>query len=499
MNLATARFLKRAREVGVRKVAGSSKLQLVMQFLSESLLITLTAAFLCVFLIYIFLPLFNEIAQKQIPFSILFQTNLILLFPGVVLFTGILGGSYPAFYLSSFKPINVLKGRMASKRGKPMLRKALVVTQFIISLALLTSTLIAYRQLEFLSNKNLGFDREHVVLVNMRDPGLREKFQPLKNELLTIPEVVYVSTASNAPGNNMPRMRLGVETNDGNIEEDKTVEFYFADFDFIQTLGMEIIEGRNLDEQFSSDTAFSVLVNEAMVSQMNWDHPLGKKVKLPVFGQDSTVTKEVVGVIKDFHQKSLYDHIEPLLVQYANSSFVLYVKIDGNDISNTLQKLENSWRSIHPDRPFDFSFLDQDFAANYDEDKRRGKIFAVFSVLSIVIACLGLLGLVAFTTEERNKDIAIRKINGASTPNLVILLSKDFLMLVLLGAIIALPVTWYYMDNWLNNFAYKIILLNELGLALKATILLIIATMLTVGYHTIRTATKNPVRYLRSD
>ena len=497
MNLATARYSKRAREVGIRKVAGSSKLQLVLQFLSESLFITLLATILSVFLIYLFLPLFNDISGKQIPYSTLFETNLVLLLAGIALFAGILGGSYPAFYLSSFKAVNVLKGRMTSKGGMPALRKTLVIVQFFISLGMLTSTLVVYKQLEFLSNKDLGFNKEQVVLVNMPSPELRKKFQPLKNELLTIPKVRSVSTASQAPGNYAHKGIFGVETNDGIIEE-RSVDFFFIDFDFVHTLGMEIIEGRNLDEQISGDTIYSVLVNEEMVSRMNWDKPLGKKFRIPA-GQDSTIIKEVVGVVKNYHQNSLHNQIEPLMVMYLKSSRLLYVKIDGNDISNTMQKIKNSWQSIHPDNPFDFTFLNEDLEAQYDQDERRGKLFAVFSALAIFIACLGLLGLTAFTTEQRNKEISIRKVNGASNWDLIILMSKDYFKLVLLGTAIALPVAWYFMDNWLENFAYKIILLQEVGLAIKATLLIIMVALLTVGYHTIRAANKNPASALQSD
>jgi len=336
-----------------------------------------------------------------------------------------------------------------------------------------------------------------VVLVNMPSPELRKKFQPLKNELLTIPKVRSVSTASQAPGNYAHKGIFGVETNDGIIEE-RSVDFFFIDFDFVHTLGMEIIEGRNLDEQISGDTIYSVLVNEEMVSRMNWDKPLGKKFRIPA-GQDSTIIKEVVGVVKNYHQNSLHNQIEPLMVMYLKSSRLLYVKIDGNDISNTMQKIKNSWQSIHPDNPFDFTFLNEDLEAQYDQDERRGKLFAVFSALAIFIACLGLLGLTAFTTEQRNKEISIRKVNGASNWDLIILMSKDYFKLVLLGTAIALPVAWYFMDNWLENFAYKIILLQEVGLAIKATLLIIMVALLTVGYHTIRAANKNPASGLQSD
>ncbi|MDH5398955.1 MAG: FtsX-like permease family protein, partial [Cyclobacteriaceae bacterium] len=498
MNLATARYSKRAREVGIRKVAGSSKIQLVLQFLSESLLFTFLATVLSVLLIYLFLPQFNEIANKQIPFSTLFKTNLVFLLPSVVLITGILGGSYPAFYLSSFKPVNVLKGKMTSKGGVPGLRKILVIFQFFISVGMLTSTLLVYRQLEFLSNKDLGFVKEQVVLIEMPDSEIRKKFQPLKDELLSIPEVRFVSTASSAPSEKMLKMELGVETNIGTIEE-IGVDFYFIGFDFIETLGLEIIEGRNLDAQFPSDTLYSVLVTEAMVSRMNWDEPLGKKFRIPVFGQDTTVMKEVVGVIKNYHQNSLYDQIVPLTLVYRKSNDRLCVKIDGNDISNTIQKIEIRWKSIHPDKPFTFNFLDESLEAQYDQDERRGKLFTVFSALAIFIACLGLLGLTAFTTEQRTKEISIRKVNGASNRDLVILVAKDFLKLVFIGTALALPAAWYFMDNWLENFAYKIVLWHESGIALQATFLIIIATLLTVGYHTIRAANENPARALGSD
>ncbi|MDH5400804.1 MAG: FtsX-like permease family protein, partial [Cyclobacteriaceae bacterium] len=441
MNLATARSAKRAKEVGIRKVAGSDRSQLIGQFLTESILMTFFAAVISLVLIYIFLPFFNDMANKSIPFSILFRKDVLLSLMGIVMFTGIVGGSYPAFYLSSFKPISVLQGGATKKGGHAFLRKGLVVIQFFISISMLVSTLVVYKQLNFLSDKDLGFEKEHVVIIEMPNQEVRDKFQALKNELIQLPEVKLVATSSTSPGNNIGKVIFGVENNEG-VMEDKGIDFYFADFDYINALGMNIAKGRDFNEDISGDTLYSVLVNEAMVARMNWEEPLGKKFSVPFFGRDTTVLKEVIGVIKDYHQNSLYDEIEPLMVMYNKNNMNMFLKIEGGEVKSTLSKIENIWQQIHPDNPFSFNFLEEEFAAQYDQDERRGKIFTVFTMFAIIIACLGLLGLSTFTTEQRNKEISIRKVNGAEISDIIILVSRDFLKLVMIGTVIALPVSW---------------------------------------------------------
>lgn len=499
MNLATARSVNRAKEVGVRKVMGSQRRQLIAQFIAESVVIALIAMVISLVLIYVLLPTFNSLANKSLPFSYIFQGPIILSLLAIVIFVGIVGGSYPAFYLSGFSPINVLKGKLTTKGGSAVFRKFLVAFQFMISIFMLISTLIVFDQLQFMRNKDLGFEKERVVRISMNERALREKSQVLINQLKQMPEISSVGTASSSPGLGIGKLLLKVEDNEGKLV-DRGVDLYAADYDFVSTLGMKVVTGRDFSREFPSDTTFGALVNESMVKRMSWENPIGKKF---VFSDGNPDTPDnertVVGVVKDYHQNSLYDPIEPLMILMAPRNGFVFVRTEEGDVRKSLAAIESAWKEIFPTYTFEYDFLDADFNSQYKADEKRSQIFTAFSGLTIVIACLGLLGLAAFTTEQRTKEIGVRKVIGASVQNLVVLISREFFLLVGIGMIVAFPLAWFFTNDWLQNFAYRIELKGEWPTFILSALLAFIITLMTVGFHVVRAASANPVKSLRDE
>ena len=499
MNLATARSINRAREVGVRKVMGSQRYQLITQFITESVVIALIAMVLSTILIYALLPSFNDLANKALPFSYILQAPVILSLVGVVLFVGMVGGSYPAFYLSGFNPVQVLKGKLASKGGSVLFRKVLVVSQFAISIFMLISTLIVFDQLQFLRSKDLGFDKERVVRLTMSGSTLQEKGAVLAERLRQSSAVAGVGMATSTPGQGIGKAIFKVEDNEGKMA-DRGVDLYQADFDFVRTMGMEIMKGRDFSRDVAADTTYAVLVNEAMVRRMAWDEPLGKKFVLQGAGPNNTdIEKRVVGVIRDYHQNSLYEVIEPLMIILDRNFRFVFVRTNEGDVSESLASIERVWKETFPDSPFEYDFLDQDFNSQYAADEKRSQIFTAFSGLTVIIACLGLLGLAAFTTEQRTKEIGVRKVIGASLKSLVVLVSAEFFVLVGIGMLLAFPAAWYFTEDWLQNFAYRIELEGQWITFIVSAGLAFGITLVTVGYHVLRAASANPVNSLRDE
>jgi putative ABC transport system permease protein len=499
MNLATARSANRSKEVGVRKVMGSQRQQLIIQFITESMVLAFIALVTSLILIYALLPAFNTLANKELPFGYILQAPVILSLLGSVLFVGLIGGSYPAFYLSSFNPINVLKGKLAAKGGSVVFRKVLVITQFAISIFMLISTLVVFDQLQFIRNKDLGFDKARVIRLNLSEREMREKSQVLIERLKQVPEVAGVGMANSSPGQGIGKLLLKVEDNEGKLT-DRGVDLYNADFDFVKTMGMKIVEGRDFSRDVTSDTTYAVLVNEAMVKRMAWQNPIGKKFIFQNGGPNNTdIEKRVVGVVKDYHQNSLYDAIEPLMIILDDNQNYLFVRTEAGDVRKSLAAIETGWKEVFPNSSFEYTFLDQDFNSQYKADEKRSQIFTAFSGLTVLIACLGLLGLSAFTTEQRTKEIGVRKVIGASINSLVVLVSKEFFLLVGVGMILAFPAAWYFTETWLQNFAYRIDLKQEWPTFLVSALLAFVITLLTVGYHVVRAAAANPVKALRDE
>jgi putative ABC transport system permease protein len=492
MNLTTARSARRAKEIGIRKVTGSSQWMLVAQFLVESTLTALIALLLSIGLIALFLPMFNSLSGKFISFRTLLEPGTLPILLAIILFVGLVGGSYPAFYLSKFNPVDVLKGSLAKSSSNVVLRRILVVIQFSISMIMLICTWVVYGQLNYLHNKDLGFNKEQVISVKANaNRDIRGKILAFKNEVKKNPQVLSASTAQANPGDGVNFNLFRVESKNGFV--DQGVDCYGVDEDYFRTLGMEIRKGRNFSGL--SDTLKSIIVNENMVNYFHWADPIGKRVKFP--GDTTAFYLEVVGVVKDFNQKSLYNPIAPLILFYRPNSSSIQAKLDPRAIPSTVAAIEGSWKKYFPELPFAYTFLDQDFDSQYASDRKRGKIFTAFSVLTILITCLGLLGLIAFTTQQRQKEISIRKIMGAGIGQIVPLITRNFVLLVGISCLIAFPVAWIFMHKWLTIFPYNT------GLTITpfffSALVVLLITLLTVIFHTVRAALANPSKSLRSE
>jgi putative ABC transport system permease protein len=492
MNLTTARSARRAKEIGIRKVTGSTKPQLVVQFLIESTLTTLFALVLSIGMIALLLPTFNMLSGKQIPFGALVEPGTFLILLGIVLFVGLLGGSYPALYLSGFSPISILKGKLAKSSSNVTLRRVLVVVQFSISMIMIICTWVVYNQLHYLRTVDLGFNKQQVLsLAANSNNDIRAKIEAFQNDMRKDPNIYSVSTSQASPGDGGINFSLfNIETKNGFI--DKGVDNYGIDENFVKTLGMRIVQGRNFSGP--ADTLKRVVVNQSMVKYFGWDNPIGKRLRQ---SGDTTGFYEVIGVVKDFNQKSLYNPITPLILFYTPNSNRIQLKLGAQHIPGTVASIEKTWKNYFPELPFNYTFLDQDFDSQYAADQKRGKIFTAFSILTIAITCLGLLGLIAFTTEQRQKEMSIRKVLGAGMGQIVPLLTRNFVYLVGFSCLIAFPVAWIFMHQWLKIFPYNTGLGPTPFLLSAVSVLLI--TLLTVIFHAVRAALANPAKSLKTE
>ncbi len=482
MNMSTARSIHRLKEVGIRKVFGSQRYQLFGQFLGESILISLVALLVAIILIKLLLPYYNDLVQKEIHINFLKDSWLFIGCLIIAVVVGIISGSYPGLFLSSFRPILIFKGIFRPGRGAPLLRKILVVIQFTITIAMIGSTLVIQNQLKYIRNKKLGFQKENIVTIPIRDNLLKEKIAAFKNELRQIPVVVNVSAANATPFSD------GVLA----VIKENRFQFKFVDHDFISTLGLEIVEGRNFSGDITTDSSAFIL-NESAVKLLEMQNPIGKEFKA-VMGQADKGT--IIGVVKDFHNNSLYHSIEPLAFQIYPEHFDrFFVKIRTENVSATLDLIEQKWCKFVPYRPFEFEFLNEEYDRLYHDEQQMGKIFNYFSLLAILLACQGLFGLAAFAAEQRTREIGIRKVLGASIARIVYMLTQDFTKWVLLANLVALPITYFVMNKWLQNFAYRIKV--EWWTFLLAGLIALVIALLTVSYQAIRAATADPVEALR--
>ncbi len=497
MNLATAQSAKRAKEVGLRKVMGSLRGALITQFLTESVLITFISLVSSLILVAALLSFFNTVSGKEIGYMQLLSPQFMLTGLSIVIFTGLVSGSYPAFYLSAFEPADVLKGSFKA-RGGGLFRKTLVVAQFSISLVMLICTWIVYQQLNYMRNKDMGYDREQVLTIDYQDNQLKDKYNAFRKLMLDNPNIQSVASASSPVSNIGGRIIFTVESSTGMKE--MAFKPTAVDHDYVKTMGMKLLKGRDFSLAYPADTTNGVLVNEAAVKRMNWKEPIGKKIMLGTVspdGKNPPPTAYVVGVIKDFHQQSLYNPIEPMIMMYRQGNPVMHVKIKTQNTASTLSFIGQKWQEIYPGRLFEYRFLDQDFESAYHADELRGKIFTAFSALTILIACLGLFGLATFTTEQRVKEIGVRKVLGGSVASVVLLLSKDFTRLVLFSFPIAIPIAWFSMYKWLQSFPYKTAI--EVWVFVAACVTTLIICWLTVIYQSLKAALANPVKSLRSE
>jgi putative ABC transport system permease protein len=498
MNLTTARSMGRIREVGIRKVVGSLRHQLITQFLLESVCLSFVAFGLTILLIYLLLPGFNFLSNKSLEFGAVMNINVLLSFTVITIIVGLISGSYPALYLSGFNPADVLKGNLVTSRDNNSFRRTLVVLQFSISVFMIIATFIVYNQMEFMRTKDLGFNKEHVIKIPLSGTDQRKNFPLLTQKLKQLPEVMSIGMTSATPGERIGKALLKVEGDDGRFS-DRGVDLFSADYGYVNTLDMKIVQGRNFDENIPSDTTYAILVNESMVKRMGWTDPIGKRFRPQRKSKDGReIEKRVIGVVKDYNQSSLYDVIEPMIILLSDErNDNVLVRIAPGNVNKSVEAISGAWSDAFPNDPLEFRFLDQDFDSQYQADQKRSYIFTTFSILTMFIACLGLLGLAAFTTEQRTKEIGLRKIAGASTGSLLILIAKDFMRLIAVAIAIAIPLTWYFTNEWLEHFAYRIDLLSEWSTFVIAGGGAMIITMITTSYHVIRAARANPVKALQ--
>jgi len=491
MNLATARSARRAREVGLRKVVGSRRGPLIVQFLSESTVFTLISLILSLIILVVLLPKFNMLAGKSFDLHIIYSPVVLLTLIGVILVVGIFGGSYPAFFLSRFSPVTVLKGEITQGSAGSLFRKILVVFQFAISVIMIICTLVVFRQLNYLKTKDQGFDQKDVINITLNGPMVR-KYLVLKQALIDFPEIKYVTSTDTPIGEGSGKLIFNVETDQGMSQ--RGVNFAVVDHDFVDALGITIINGRDFQEDMPSDTLTGVVVNETFVKRMNWTEPIGKKVEA---GDENTLRARVIGVMKDYHQTGMYNEIESLLLAYRTRNNQIYIKLSGNNNQAALSYIESKWKEIFPDQPFSYTYLSERFNRQFEADEKRGLIFTMFTVLAILIACLGLFGLASYMVEQRTKEIGIRKVFGANESIILRLIAKDFLILVTAGIIIAIPVAWYLMNDWLQNYVYR----TNIGVPLLviASLLTIAITFITISYKAYQAAVMNPANSLKTE
>ena len=492
MNLATARSARRAQEVGLRKVLGAFRKQLAGQFFGESALVTFLALVFAIVLVHLVLPFFNLLSGKQLVINYLEMPLLIPALLGFCILVSLIAGSYPALFLSAFQPIKVLKAGTSS-RVRSSFRNKLVVFQFVVSIALIISTVVISNQLDFFRNKKLGFDKEQVLILNINDKALRQDYPALKKELLQHSGVVSVSATSGYPGNVLGGYTMSAQ---GLAEMDfPSVVGLTVDGDFVETAGIELIAGKGLPKTYNPEQGYFYLINEAALKRIGWqkDEAIGRWVNL-----HGGRRGELVGITKNFHFASLHSAIEPLAMFLSPKSYdydYLLVKLNTSDIRHTVNLIEQTWEKMVFHRPFEYTFVDQEFEALYRSEDRLSQIFILFTGLAVLIACLGLLGLISFTAEQRTKEIGIRKVLGASVSSIVVLLSKDFLKLVFISIFIAVPIAYLAMQQWLQEFAYRI----DIGIStlVFSGILALLIALLTVSYQSIKAALSNPAKSIR--
>ena len=498
MNLSTARSANRAKEVGIRKVAGSTKGHLVLQFLTESVLLSLFSLVLALGIAVLLLPMFNQLAGKSLHPGQLFSGRLLPVLILLVLVVGCIAGSYPAFYLSSFQPIHVLKGKMAAGFKSSRLRSSLVVFQFFISIGLIVSTLVIYRQLHFIQNKEVGFNRNRVLVIHDTWPLGRDGTANLRTNLLTLAGVTDVTITGDLPTVGGDQYRQPGWFRDASLDASKAffLTTLAVDAHYVPTLGMHIVKGRNFNlAKFATDST-GIVLNEAAVAMLGVKDPLN----LLIWSKDHEFPARpfhVIGIVKDFNYNSMHDNIHPLAMVVSPYWGSMAVRFNKNDVAGLIRQVENKFHAAKQGLPFTYTFMDDDFDRLYHTEQQTGRIFITFAIFAIVIACLGLFGLVTYAAEQRTKEIGIRKILGASVSGIVSLLSRDFAMLVGIAALIAFPVAWWAMYKWLNTFAYRTPI--SWWIFLVAGAIAFAIALLTVSIQTIRVALANPVKSLRSE
>lgn len=505
VNLATAKSLQRAKEVGVRKTIGADRRQLISQFIGETVFLTLLSIVLSLGLTLLLLPWFNAFTGKEISYAIFADPAVLLIFVGLTLVVGILAGLYPAMVLSGFKPVKVLKGSATGtgeSGGTPLLRHGLVVVQFSLSVLLIISAIVVFNQVNYLHNKDLGFNKEQIMFFRLRGENMFEQKEAFKSQLEQIPGVSSVSMGYGFPGDAVAGDGIKVHRN-GQIQEMAATQL-MVDFDYIETLGLELVAGRAFSEKMGTDKNEAFIINETAVENMGFESPeqaIGQKLSWNVWNDvnpDSLKVGRIIGVVKDFNYKSLYEKVETTVLQiFPDAAVKVAVKMNTADVENTIGQVEEVWNDFTAEYPIEYKFLDDNFEEMYKAEDKLKALLAIFTGLAIFVGCLGLFGLAAFSAERRKREIGIRKVLGASVENIVLLLSRDFVILVLIALVVASPIAWYFMNDWLQDFAYRI----DIGWTVffVAEIIAIAIALLTVGFHAVRAALRNPVHNIRTE
>lgn len=497
MNLSTARSAKRAREVGVRKVIGAGKGGLIKQFLGESVFLSLFAFAAALLIAQLCQPLLNQLTQKDL--RIFSSATPLLWMLGLSILTGILAGLYPAFYLSAFKPVSVLKGKVANSFSATAIRKGLVVFQFAVSVCLILGAIIAWKQLRFLQHQELGFNKDQQIILPLQTKDAAVNFTVLKNELLKDSRIQSITSCSSYPGiQNINDMLFYA---DGKTASD-FVDIHLAtvENDFFKTLDFQLLAGRPFSEEFSADSA-SLVLNEAAVRQLGYDPAgaIGKEINYDWEKQHFRM--KIVGVVKNFHYESLHHEIKPFgfatINFFGNKYNYLIARSRSTDYAGLISSIRRSWQAVNPNIPFEYSFLDEDFQKNYEKEQRSAGVIIVFTCIAIVIACLGLFGLAAFSAEQRTREIGIRKVLGAGEAGIVAMLSKEYVRLILISFLLAFPVGWWVMHKWLENFAYRAPISWWVFVLAGSTAIFL--TFITVSYQSLKAAFMNPVKSLKAE
>lgn len=497
MNLSTARSVSRAKEVGIRKVLGTRRKSLISQFLSESTLMAFISLILAIVITYFVLPGFNDIAAKSMSIHNIFNPTFLPFLIALPFIVGLLAGLYPAFFLSKFKPVSVLKGRTNAGVKKNILRSGLVVFQFFTSIVLIIGTIIIYKQLHFIQTTSLGFNKNQVLIVDGAW-ALNKNDEAFKNEVLKLPGVESATMSGYIPVNSSRSDNTYSRDATMNQKNALSMQTWKVDYDYIGTMGMQIIKGRNFSKDFGTDSS-AVILNEAAVRVLGFDNPVGNKIYQNFPGGPGSVMKayNIIGVVKDFHFESLRHNIYPLGLILEHNNTIMSFRINTAEVKPLIAQIKNKWTALAPGMPFNYRFMDEAFNNIYRSEQQVGKISITFAILAIFIACLGLFGLVTYMAEQRTKEIGIRKVLGASVGQVTGMLSRDFLKLVLIASLIAFPVAWWVMHRWLQDFAYRIKI--DWWVFLIAGLIALLIALATVSFQAIKAAMANPVKSLRTE
>ncbi|MCP4123611.1 MAG: FtsX-like permease family protein [Bacteroidetes bacterium] len=490
MNLSTARSAKRAKEVGIRKVSGATRPMLIRQFLIESIIQSLIALFLAFIMVELFLPMFNNVMESNL---MLIDSNfgMTLLFALIITIGyGLFSGSYPAFFLSAFQPVSVLKGDVSKSKKGSLLRKSLVVIQFTSSIILIVGMMIIFRQISFMHNKDLGFDPDHLLVVPLQTDKMADNFRDYKAIFTSNPNVKNVSRSMWLPADPPNQNMYEIEG-----REDAIPLWNMAiDYDFLETMQMEIVDGRGFNRELDHDSSATVIINESAIRNLNIENPIGARIGQN-FGPGGLQYSTIVGVVKDFHIEGFNEGIKPMIMNISNYTWFATFRVNSENMGETIAFIEKEWNTLEPTHPFRYQFMDEKFGALYAQQVNFGKIFLYLTILAIIISCMGLFGLASYTAERRRKEIGIRKVLGASVLQLMAMLSKDFIKLVLVAIVIAVPISLIFARNWLSGFTYQI----DLPVApfIYAALMAVAIALVTVSYHAWHAAVSDPVKAIK--